>query len=102
MIKEGEMKFLKMFVYAMGIVMMLGIMIITYTIYKRNILLDEQYANITLPCSKNISIELPADKEVRSSSVAGNLLSILTEDSQILIYDQCSGNLLKTVNLIKK
>jgi len=100
MVKEGEMRFLKFFVYLMGIVMMMGIMVITYTIYKRNIILDKEY--VAMPGSCNIdNIVVPST--VKSASMSQNYLSVLTDDSLLLIYDSCDGKLLKSINLdVKK
>jgi hypothetical protein len=98
MSKENEMRFLKLFIYSMGVVMMLGVMIITYTIYKRNIVLDKEYmaANQEAKCSVD-TINIP--NVAKSASLNNDKLTILTEGQQVLIYDACTGKLLNKIKL---
>jgi hypothetical protein len=98
MSKENEMRFLKLFIYSMGVVMMLGVMIITYTIYKRNIVLDKEYmaANQETKCSFD-TIKIP--NVAKSASLNHDKLTILTEGQQVLIYDACTGKLLNKIKL---
>lgn len=102
MIKESELKFLKSFVYAMGIVMMIGIMIITYTIYKRNILLDVNASSTILSCAKDSTVTIPESKVIKGISITGDFISILTEDNDVLIYDHCGSNLQKIIKIVQE
>lgn len=98
MSKESEIGFLKLFIYSMGLVMMIGVIIITYTIYKRNIVLDKEFAASTAPTQcNNELVKIP--NVAKSVSLAENKLTILTEGQQILIYDACSGSLLNKIKL---
>ncbi len=85
----------------MGLVMMLGVIIITYTIYKRNIVLDtdnnEQIQSSKCPIE---SIILP--NAAVSISLTHNKLGVLTDEQDILIYDLCKGKLLNKIKLITK
>lgn len=97
--KESEIRFLKFFIYSMGLVMMIGVMIITYTIYKRNIVLDKEYSTSSseVKCSHDV-LKIP---NVAKSAALNetNKLTILTEGQQILIYDACTGKLLNKIKL---
>ncbi len=101
MSKESELRFLKFFIYSMGLVMMLGVLIITYTIYKRNIVLDKDNIeqNQSSKCPTE-SILIPSSAV--SASITQNKLAILTEEQDVLIYDVCKGKLLSKIKLIIK
>ncbi len=98
MSKESEIRFLKFFIYSMGLVMMIGVMIITYTIYKRNIVLDKEYTvSTTEQKCTNETIKIP--NVAKSVSLNENKMTILTEGQQILIYDSCTGKLLNKIKI---
>ncbi len=82
----------------MGLVMMIGVTIITYTIYKRNIVLDKEFTNSTQQSKCDIkSLKIP--NTPKSASLDETKLIMLTEEDLVLIYDICTGKLLNKIKL---
>lgn len=101
--RKAEIRFLKLFVYLLGLVLMGCTIFLIYVVYKKNFALDTHYIKETTSSCTNFSISVQG-KLLEVGSESENL-KVLYKDMdghyKLAIYNYCNGNLINEV-LIKQ
>lgn len=100
--KNDEIKFLKLFVYLMGIVLMIGCLSLTYIIYRRNLPSLNLVKTSENDCiSQTGYIELP--ERIEQLQKEENKFIITTypykDKQEIILYDSCKNVIIKRIEV---
>lgn len=100
-VKEKELGFLKFFVYLMGFVLMFGVVILTYIVYKRHYIVfgtsSSNESNIHEKECKTGNLELEISDHIENLYHDKNKIYILTKPThkqEIIIIDHCNQKIL--------
>ena len=100
--KNDEIKFLKLFVYLMGVVLMIGCLSLTYIIYKRNLpSLNFAKTNEAKCISQTGYIELPERMEQLQKEGDKFIITTLPYKGkqEIVVYDYCKNIIIKRIEI---